>query len=128
MNDHSCVIAVPTSDKENVSKVLSAFWGDDPPGTDAFGVQLSADGNAPATHWLLHLYQNNAAALALAALPTGGGTLPSGVNLTPYSVSTLDAKAACANISRVSVKTGSVSPSSHVSDVLADLGLIQIEQ
>lgn len=127
MNDHSCIIAVPDAYKNNVSKTLAAFWGDDPPGTDEFSVPLSASGLAPATHWLLHLFQNNAGALALAALPTGSGTLPSGINLAPYSVSTVDARAACANISRVSVKTGTVSPSSHVGDVLADLGLVQIE-
>jgi len=126
MNDHSCIIAVPDAYKNNVSKVLAAFWGDDPPGTDEFSVQLSETGNAPATHWALHTYQNNAAALALAALPTGSGTLPSGINLTPYSVSTGDAQTACANISRVSVKTGAVVPTSHLADVLTDLGLIQI--
>lgn len=125
-NDHSTIIVVPDANKNAVSKVLAAFWGDDAPGTDEFSVELSASGVAPATHWLLHTYQTNPQAAVVTALPTSGGTLPAGINLVPYSVSTQDAKDACAMIPRVSVKTGAVTPGSHVQDVLTELGLVEI--
>lgn len=126
MNDHSCITVVPAADKDNVSKVLAAFWGDDPLGTNEFSVQLSSDGTSPATHWAFHIWQDNANAAILTALPTNSGTLPAGINLTPYGVTGADAKASCANISRVSVKTGAIVPATHLQDVMTDLALMQV--
>ncbi len=125
-NDHSIIIVVPDAQKEVVSKVLSAKWGDDPPGIGAFAVQLSADGNGPPTHWLLHYYDNNGNAATLMAMPVGMGNVPPGLNLVPYGITEEAAKAACNQISRVSVKTGAVAPGNHVQDILTDLGLVEI--
>lgn len=126
MSDVSCIAIVPDAYKDNVSKVVAAFCGDPVPGLNEFSVGLSTDGSNPATHWAFHVWQDSANAAILAALPTNSGTLPPGIDLTPYGLAEADAKTACANISTVSVKTGPISPATHLQDALTDLGLKQV--
>jgi len=126
-NDHSVVIVVPGASKADANAMLAAYFGDDP-GSENLAQPASASGQAPPTHWFCHIYRNNASAAELAAMPTplGVGTLPSGLDLTGYNITQAAAQTAAAALSRVSVKTGAVNPSSHVNDIMTELGLVWI--
>jgi hypothetical protein len=129
MTNQSVVIIAPDADAADCNAALAAYFGDDP-GSQNLTVQLSADGQLPATHWGCQIWRAPDSATALKNWPSGSLPTPASAwdNYGLNSISALAAgEAMIVSVMSATDQNLQTLPTTNFTATLSALGLQRID-